>query len=295
MPDKPERGKWIKLALKIVVTALCIWYISGKIDFRRAGLALREANWFYLILALIAFIASKIISAIRLNIYFSNIGITLPPTTNYRLYWLGMFYNLFLPGSIGGDAYKVVLLTKTYGVPYKKTSAAVLLDRFSGLLGLGILLAIYSFFVLDTPWQLILISAGACIAILTLYLVIRNYLRDFQPSFFRALILGIIVQCCQVICAYLIMAALHIPAHVTEYIFVFLVSSVVSVLPLTVGGFGIRELVFFEGAAYFGLVKEVSVVIGVLFYLITLVTSAWGLIYVFNDPLKKKKDSKESP
>jgi hypothetical protein len=52
-----------------------------------------------------------------------------------------MFYNLFLPGAISGDAYKVVLLTRKYDVSYKKITAAVLLDRFSGLLALGLILS----------------------------------------------------------------------------------------------------------------------------------------------------------
>jgi hypothetical protein len=43
-----------------------------------------------------------------------------------------MFYNLFLPVSISGDAYKVILLKKIYDAPYKKTTSAGLLDRFSG-------------------------------------------------------------------------------------------------------------------------------------------------------------------
>jgi len=67
---------------------------------------------FFLILALIAFVISKIIASWRLKIYFKNIFIRLTEQTNLKLYWLGMYYNLFLPGSIGGDAYKVLLLKK---------------------------------------------------------------------------------------------------------------------------------------------------------------------------------------
>src|SRR5688572_3775918 len=138
-------NKVIKLLVKLAVTVACLWYISGKIDFEKAGTALNNANWNLLLLALLAFILSKFISAIRLNIYFKNIGIHLSQWTNMKLYWLGMFYNLFLPGSISGDAYKVILLTRKYNVPYRKTTAAVLLDRFSGLAGLGLVLAIYGF------------------------------------------------------------------------------------------------------------------------------------------------------
>jgi uncharacterized membrane protein YbhN (UPF0104 family) len=291
-PPKTEskKNRLLKLLLKLAVTTACIWYVSGKIDFAKTGAALQYTNWFFLLLAFIAFIVSKLLSAIRLNIYFRNIGIHLSEKQNIKLYWLGMFYNLFLPGSIGGDAYKVIVLTKKYAIPYKKTTAAVLLDRFSGLLGLGLILAAYSFFVLDNSLYVILTITGTIMAVVILYCVVKFWLKDFTQSFLPTLLLGILVQATQVVCAYLIVAALGIPATATDYIFIFLVSSVVSVLPLTIGGLGIREVVFLEGSKYFGLMRETAVVISLLFYFITLITSACGLFYVFKDPLKKEKD-----
>lgn len=286
---KSPLRKWLTLLLKIAVTLLCLWYVSRKIDFQAAGEALKTANWFYLFLALLLFIMSKLLSAFRLNLYFKNIHIHLPALDNIRLYWLGMFYNLFLPGSISGDAYKVIILTRKYKIPYKKTTAAVLLDRFSGLLGLGLLLAVYGTIVLDNALYSTVLIAGAILAVGLLFFATKWYFKDFIPSFFSTLFLGLLVQASQVICAYLIMAALGIPGHVTEYIFIFLVSSVASVLPLTVGGLGIREVVFLEGAKYFGLTESVSVIISLLFYVITLVTSAFGVLYVFKDPLKEKR------
>ncbi|HKB43412.1 MAG TPA: lysylphosphatidylglycerol synthase transmembrane domain-containing protein [Chitinophagaceae bacterium] len=292
-PAKTESktSKLFKLLLKIAVTAICLWYVSGKINFQKAGLALQNANWLYLLPALIAFIFSKLLSAIRLNIYFRNINIHLPGWQNVKLYWLGMFYNLFLPGSISGDAYKVILLTKKYNTTYKKTTAAVLLDRFSGLLGLGLILSVYSIVVLNSTIYISAIICGAILAVIVLYLVIKTWLKDFISSFFSTLLLGIAVQASQVVCAYLVMASLNIPFNQTEYIFLFLISSVVAVLPLTIGGLGAREVVFLEGSKYFGLIRENSVVISILFYLITLFTSAWGLFYVFKNPLKEKRPS----
>jgi uncharacterized membrane protein YbhN (UPF0104 family) len=293
MEDTPRKEsrtvKVLKLLGKIAVTGVCLWYVSGKIDFSKAGEALRNAKPFYLFIALLAFILSKMVSAYRLNIYFRNISIQLPQQQNLKLYWLGMFYNLFLPGSISGDAYKVILLSKRYNIPYKKTTAAVLLDRFSGLLGLGLLLAVYSTWILKNDWWIAAIVAGAVLAVLALYMVIKSWLKDFITSFIPTLLLGILVQALQVVCAYLIMYSLGIPISQSEYIFLFLVSSVVAVLPLTIGGLGAREIVFLEGSKYFGLIQENSVVISILFYLITLVTSAWGLFYVFRDPLKKRR------
>src|SRR5690349_1175306 len=165
MEDQPRKesrsSKVLKLIVKIAITAICLWYVSTKIDFSKAGEAIKKSNPLFLLLAAIAFVLSKIVAAYRLNIYFRNIRIHLPEKQNIRLYWLGMFYNLFLPGSISGDAYKVILLSKKFNTPYKKTTAAVLLDRFSGLLGLGLILAVYGMIVLQNRLYRIAIVAGA--------------------------------------------------------------------------------------------------------------------------------------
>src|SRR5918993_419418 len=136
-------SKLVKLFIKILITVICFWDISKKIDFLQALLALQKANWLFLSFSVLLYVLSKIVAAYRLNIYFKNINLHLSHWKNIKLYWLGMFYNLFLPGSISGDAYKIVILNKRLKAPYKKTSAAVLLDRFSGLVWLGGLLCIY--------------------------------------------------------------------------------------------------------------------------------------------------------
>lgn len=280
--------RWLKLLLKIAITAVCLWYVSGRIDFSKIWITIRAAYWPYLLLALPTFILSKLVSAIRLNIYFQNIGLSLATWQNVKLYWLGMFYNLFLPGSISGDVYKIVMLKRSYNTTYKKTSAAVLLDRFSGLLGLGLILAAYSIFVVDKATYVITITGGVILAGAALYYIIHRWLKDFIPGFIPTFLLGIVVQVLQVICIYIVMAALGITSNAAEYIFIFLVSSVASVLPFTIGGLGIREVIFLEGSKLFGLAQETSVLISLLFYLITVLTSAAGLLYVFNDPLEKK-------
>lgn len=291
--DKPtasgsKAGKMLKLLIKIAVSVLCLWYVSRKIDFSAAASALREAAHSWLLLALLAFILSKIFSSIRLNLYFRDIGLGLSESNNLRLYWLGMFYNLFLPGSISGDAYKVILLSKRYQLPYKKTSAAVLLDRLSGLLGLGLILMVYAVLVLRPLWMASAVAACAIGAVGVLYFIISKWLPDFKRSFLPTLLWGILVQGMQVICVYFILKALHLHTHQQEYVFLFLVSSMVAVLPLTIGGLGIREVVFLEGAAYLGLAAEQAVLISLIFYLITLFTSAGGLIYIFREPIRNE-------
>lgn len=280
-------ARWLKLLLKIAITALCFWYISKKINFSQALAAVQTANWLYLSCSVLLYIFSKLVAALRLNIYFRNIGLLLPRKQNLKLYWLGMFYNLFLPGSISGDAYKVVLLNKRLKAPYKKTSAAVLLDRFSGLLGLGLILCIYAGRVLPQKEYVALLAGCSVLSIAIFYWVIKKFFSDFLPAFFSTLLLGTIVQAIQVGGVYLILLALHLTTHFNEWIFLFLFASVVSVLPLSLGGgLGTREVIFAEGSTFLGLNPHLGVIISLLFYLTSVAGAAWGVLYVFRDPLR---------
>ncbi len=293
MEETPRPGhttkKWLLLLLKLTVTVVCILYVSGKIDFEKAGAALKKANWLLLLLALLLLAFSKLLSSYRLNIYFRSIAIPLPEWNNIKLYWLGMFYNLFLPGSISGDAYKIVLLKKKYTNSYKKTSAAVLLDRFSGLLALGLIMSVYGVIVFDILLYDILFIAGAIGALGGFYALLRFYFKDFLAGFWPTLLWGLGVQLSQVLCVYCIMLSLHLPLQQSAWVFIFLAAAVITVLPISLGGgLGTREFVFVEGALFFSLNADIAVVISLLFYLCTLLSSLPGLYFVFNDPLQQK-------
>ena len=279
--------KVLKLLLKIAVTVLCFWYISRKIDFTKAKDAVMKADWLWLFLSVVAFAFSKFLASFRLNIYFKNIGIYLSQKKNLKLYWLGMFYNLFLPGAISGDAYKVVLLTRKYDVSYKKITAAVLLDRFSGLLALGLILSVYGVIVLNKQLYDIILISGSVLSVVALYVVVKYLFKDFIPGFWPTFFWGIAVQIFQVVCVYCILIALHLPLHQSEWIFIFLVAAVISVIPISLGGgLGVREIVFQNGAGYFGIDPHIAVVISVLFYFSNLLSSVWGVYFIYHDPLK---------
>ena len=286
-PNNSFKRRLFALFIKLAVTALCFWYISKKIDFSQALHALKNANWLLLSFSVVLYIFSKITGAFRLNIYFKNIGLYFSQRKHLKLYWLGLFYNLFLPGSISGDAYKVVILNKRLGAPYKKTSAAVLLDRFSGVLGLGIILSVYGILVFKNLWVTVVFIAGSIAAVAVFYYVVNRFFKDFIPGFLSTLLLGISVQTMQVLGVYLILKALQIDAYHQQWIFIFLTGQVLSVLPLSLGGgLGTREVVFTEGANFFHLDPHVGIIISLLFYLTSVAGSVWGAWYIFHDPLR---------
>jgi glycosyltransferase 2 family protein len=288
-PKKSFSSQALKLLLKIAITILCFWYISTKIDFSKTWEALLRANWWWLLVGVLLYAFSKFISAFRLNIYFRNIGLRLSEWDNIKLYWLGMFYNLFLPGAISGDAYKVIILNRAHKAAYKKISSAVLLDRFSGLLGLGVLLSVYGAMVLDENLYQSILIGGTVLSLIILYLFIQFLFKNFKQGFSATFFIGVLVQAVQVVCVYAIMKSIGISANQSEWIFIFLASSAISVLPISLGGgLGTREVVFAEGARFFHLQPELGVVISLLFYLNNLLSSVWGAYYIFHEPLRNK-------
>lgn len=283
--------KIIKLLLKVAVSVACLWYVSTKINFSEVSTAVKKANGWWLIAGFGIYTISKLLGSKRLNIYFKNIGINLPEWQNIKLYWLGMFYNLFLPGAITGDAYKVLLLSKRYTIPYKKTTSAVLLDRFSGLLSLGIIATIYSSFILPEKKYAVLLIGGSLIAIPVFYYIIKKIFLEFLPGFWSTFLLGAAVQLSILLCIYFILFSLAVQINLSGYVFIFLIAAVASVLPISVGGgLGVREFVMIEGAKYAGLEVHTALLVSLLFYAITVICSLAGIIYVFKNPLRQVKD-----
>ena len=279
------RKKGITL-LKIAISAALLYFIFTKIPFSEVLTIVRKSQPLYVFGALLLFVVSKIIAAFRLNLYFHEIGVPLTQKSNLKLSLLGMFYNLFLPGGIGGDAYKGYYIKQHFEVPTKKVVAVLLLDRLSGLLLLFVFACILGM-TLDAP-ELLSFSwlIGLCIplSIVIFWGLQQRFFTYILPVFWRSNVLSALVQLAQLGCVLMILHALNIQISTVEYLFIFLISSIVSVLPLTIGGIGSRELVFLYGALWLGLEEDRSVGISMLFFLITAFVSLLGIWYHFKKP-----------
>ena len=276
-------SKFIATLLKVVVSGLLVYFIFSKIDVQEIGNTLHRSNPLYLVLALAFFFTSKVIAAFRLNLYFHQLEVYLTHKSNLKLYFLGMFYNLFLPGGIGGDAYKGYAIKKKFEVATKKVVSVLVLDRLSGLLLLfiyacSLLLLVEQETLADLKPLFIL---GIPLSTLVFWVLNRQFFRYVLPIFWKSISYSALVQLAQLISVWFIMKALGIELHQIAYLVIFLISSIVSVIPLTIGGIGSREATFFYGASLLGLNENTSVGISVIFFLITALVSLLGSWYHF--------------
>lgn len=265
---------WI---VKIILSLIALYLVSKKIHVKELLEMNFSLKWEWLIPGLIFFNLSKILSAFRLNMLFENTGLKLDNIQNILLYYVGMFYNLFLPGGIGGDGYKVYLLKKNYGLKHKSLVSAVLYDRINGVASLVFIVIIMAIpFFIKFKFYLL---TGAILYFPLFYLFTFLLFPVFMSSFFKGNLYSLSVQLNQLIVIVFILKCLEIqPVNFLPYLLVFLVSSIAAALPLSVGGIGARELVFAYGTSYLATDTSIGIVVSILFFIITALSSFAGII-----------------
>jgi len=285
------RKKLITVA-KIAISVILVYFIFTKVDFSEVLQIVKKSNFLYLIAAILLFITSKVFASVRLNLYFHELGVKLTQKSNLKLYLLGMFYNLFLPGGIGGDAYKGYLIKKEFEVGTKKVVSVLVLDRLSGLLLLFIYACILGILLNNTLLNTYDIPIGVlgALSIVVFWFLNKHFFNFVLPVFWKSFGLSALVQLAQLVCVAFILLALGIDTNGIPYLFIFLISSIVSVLPLTIGGIGSREVTFFYGATLLALDENTSISISMVFFLITALVSLFGIIYHFKKIKLKTAD-----
>jgi uncharacterized membrane protein YbhN (UPF0104 family) len=277
--QQPRLTAALKLVVKLGLSALALAIVFRQIDWATTLQLASRVPWYFLVAAWALYNLSKVVSALRLQRILAVLGISLPTAYNLRLYYQGMFYNLFLPGGIGGDGYKAIVLREKTKAPLRQVIVGLLLDRISGVVALLILALVFLMMTSGVlPNHFYTLAGIALLAAIPawigfLYLFFRDSLSIFTPS----LVLSLAVQGIQVIQAWVLLAALQVETGWIEYSLVFLLSSLATLFPVTIGGLGARELVFVFAAQYLGISQEVAVTFSLLFFLINVASSLLGV------------------
>src|SRR5262245_45331232 len=139
--DNVRRGQKLKsrapgfarTMLRLGVSATILAGLASRLDWDQVATAFREMRWSYWLAALALFLGTQGISALRWQWLARPLGFRDSFGRFAALYFVGMFFNLLLPTSIGGDAVRAIYLNAGSG---RRTAAllSVLLDRLSGLL-----------------------------------------------------------------------------------------------------------------------------------------------------------------
>ena len=133
MSAENQRGRQLLIFVaKLVVSAGMMWFVLSQLSLAEIKDAMTEPHWGWLIAALAVYGLSALAGAQQWAWILRAAGITAPAREIRRLYFIGLFFNNFLPANIGGDAYKIIDLGRREHRPLG-VFCATLMDRLIGL------------------------------------------------------------------------------------------------------------------------------------------------------------------
>jgi len=306
----------IFLRIGISIILFVILFHSKEIDIKSLLGHIRSANKPFLLLAFSLSLLNYILCFFRWNILLKAANIHLPIKRVVISFCGGVFFSLFLPSSIGGDFARSVDLAR-HTQKTKEVIATVFMDRLSGYVGL-VIIALFSLFL---GWKMVnndiavLASVVAIVLVLIFILLILfnkflytkvnnflhtpnsgrikesiknlleeiHYFRDKKRVLLESLVLSLIVQANGPIAFYITARALGVSGVKLLYFFIFVpIISAITLLPIAIGGFGIREstsVFLFAKAGIDGISATAIALLNSYFIFIFGVIG--GMIYVF--------------
>ena len=126
-------SRWFKILLSLLLVGV----LALKADVRELGGAVMEANPWWLVLALVGYVSSQVLSTLRWRMLARPLGFKEPVSHFLIGYFSGMYLNLFAPSTVAGDIGRALFLARG-----KKTRAlavtSVIADR-----GLGFVVLVW--------------------------------------------------------------------------------------------------------------------------------------------------------
>ncbi|MFN2143049.1 MAG: lysylphosphatidylglycerol synthase transmembrane domain-containing protein [Candidatus Promineifilaceae bacterium] len=158
--------KHLSTLIKIAVTVLGLVIVLSRFNAQAIGLVISQADPFWLLVGFLLFNAGVVLRAYRWQILVRSLHADVPFKRLVELYFVGGFFNVFLPSGFGGDVVRIVELAQD--VPAGLAAGTVIIDRMTGLMMLfALALLALPFRPQDFPPQLlsaiVIISAAGLI------------------------------------------------------------------------------------------------------------------------------------
>ncbi|MEP6809612.1 MAG: lysylphosphatidylglycerol synthase transmembrane domain-containing protein [Chthoniobacterales bacterium] len=285
--------------------------VARKINWAELGVVLErlQPGWAFAGWATTFLIIAGLI--LRWRILLAQQGLPVPNATVFALTWGGQFFNSILPGSTGGDVMKIYQLCRL--LPDRKAAAVatVVVDRLAALVAL-LTLALVGFILEPVPLRLLaesgprwtgarvaLLLGGLILASLVMGGVAYRLLRGLSwlerlgrmllaarthfvlgPNLVAVCALAFAVHFINFFVVYLFARALGISISYPQILLMMPVVLFLMLLPITINGHGLRELLLIGYFKQMGIVLTGAVTSGV-----SEIAVALSLLLVSNDLL----------
>ncbi len=296
----------IILLLKVVVSGGLLAYLLSRIHPERFLQTFATAKYSYIGLAMLVYLVTQGFSAVRWTALARPLGIKTPFKAMLRYYLIGMFFNLFAPGTVGGDVSRVYYLVRDeemraqgHSVTTVHATMSVLMDRAIGMVVLvwlgtaGLLLfpdyavphtARVATFLLSvglllgaliTPLLRRLLPEDGHHLLVKLRLMFRSY-RTHWRALLEAALLSLVVHLIQAWMHVLMGRALDLNVPYSFAIIVYPLVGTFAAIPISLNGLGLREGGYIFLLAVIGIGNEKGIAFGLLLFLVVALDSLIG-------------------
>lgn len=296
--------------LKVAVSAGLLYLALAGVNFPAIQARLGQINFVWIAAAIAATLLQIAVAALRWREIANACGAHLPVNSALRFNLIGAFFNQTLPSTIGGDGARLWLLQR-HGTSWQAATYSVLVDRAVGLIVLAVIV------VVSLPWSLRLIdnehgrvalaaldlaALAGSIAFLVFGRLTWQWIQDIWPARHlhgcakladrvmfdartgpRILLLSILNHLMSVVIAFCVSLAIAAPVSFAQMLLLIPPISLITLLPISIAGWGVREQSMQAAFSYAGLSAADGVTISLLFGAVYfLVGAAGGLAWLLS-------------
>ena len=311
----------IRILISLGFLSLLVYRNRG--NFGALLESLKNLDVRFLILALIVYSAGISFIVFRWGILLKAHGYHIFRPFLWQASFIGWFFNMLLPSSIGGDFYRVYDLYKNKKVPMNENISAVVMDRIIGTIS-GIILLTVTYFLgmfeyIGRNTVIIIFSAlgGVIIFFMVLFFPrffrinvllrkfrifskIRPRLGEFYDRLISyrhkikyliaALFFSLILQTLFITSYFFVNLSLGLKMKYQMLLFTQPFTALASGVPIAIGGMGIRENALAFAIESFGVSRADATLFSFIVLSIILFNAlVGGLIYLFKNVFYKSK------
>jgi uncharacterized protein (TIRG00374 family) len=308
---KKQVSKKTSFILRVCISIAILFALIKFIPYKEVVEIYKNSQKIYILWGCLIFLLSFTFVAFRWRFLLASLGIKLSLREVSFAFFSGLFFNLFFPSFIAGDVFRGFSISRRHG-NLKKVTSSILMDRFSGLSGLAVIV-LFAFFAgrhLLPQKQIFYSVLILCLLLVFVGLVIfskrffmfvtavfrRNkflkkrlinlheqlyFFRNNPVVFFKAVAFSIPVQMLGAFSFFIVSKAFGVQVSAIYFFVLVPIIMVIAFIPITIAGIGTRE----AAAVYFfslvGIEKSVGLSMSLL-NLVFLVTSGilGGIFYV---------------
>lgn len=262
----------MKKLIKALVLLLALGYLATKVDLKSTIALFGTINPLIYILVYVVFLLNLFLSCFKWWLVLREAGVKVSISTAIDLYLQGYVFNFFLPTSIGGDVIKSNLLKQRSGRTFSTVFLATIFDRLSGLVALLSLFSVSMIIIYNEVVMTYLpYLAATLLLVLLVILVIYSWgqplLLKFVTTFhlerwvttahkawlfirhrpiflIKVLTISLVFHTSGMFAHYLLFQSFNAPINYISVLLMLSVARVVESLPISFGGFGLREAVY---------------------------------------------------